>query len=231
MKFLAIDLYTNDPIGTRAFYTQRLGLPIVSESATHLTLQLGWTQLTFWAVSVPVAPYHLAINVPRGALEVCMYYFDFEYLDTQARGQTVAEFPNWNARAAYFYDNAGNLLEFIGRADLPLDDPNLTINDLFQGVSEIGIATEDVTLTTCQLAAQFGIEQFSKSAPKLDFNAVGNDDGLFILSRIGRKWLFSSVEAQLNYCRVVFLNEPTGQVHTLHSYEINRLPIGYSSVE
>jgi catechol 2,3-dioxygenase-like lactoylglutathione lyase family enzyme len=229
MKFLAIDLYTNDPVRTRAFYTQQLGLPIVSESPSHLTLRIGWTHLTFWAVNVPVAPYHLAINVPRGALEVCMYYYGFDYLDTQATGQTVAEFPDWNARASYFYDNNGNLLEFIGRANLPLDDPNLTINDLFQGVSEVGIATEDVTLTTCRLAAQYGIEQFSRSVPKTDFNAVGNDDGLFILSRVGRKWLFSETEAQLNYCRVVFLNEPTGQVHTLHSYEVNRIPTGYIS--
>lgn len=229
MKLLTIDLYTNDPAATRHFYTECLGLAIVAESADYLTLQVGWTQLTFRAVTQPVAPYHLAINVPGGTLEVCMHCYALDYLDTQAPGQTIAEFPAWRARSCYFQDNNGNLLEFISRHDLHLDNPNLTIGDLFQGISEIGIVTENVAETTRQLVTRFGIESFSKSTPMPDFNAVGDDNGLFILSKAGRNWLFTQIPATQTYCRVTFETEPGSAVQTVHSYDINPLPVGYSN--
>lgn len=236
MKLLNIKLYTHNLEATRLFYVGRLGLPLLSRSAAHLTVVIGWTHLTFRLVGQPVTPYHLAINVPRGSLEVAMYYFDFAYLDTQAPGKTIADFPDWRARSCYFYDNAGNLLEFIARTDLPLDDSNLTINALFQGVSELGLATEDVAHTTALLQRRFGIGQFTRTLPAPDFNALGDDNGLFVLSRVGRKWLFSDTPTGLSYWRVQFSNESAGQlshernpnpiVHELYSYEVNRLPIG-----
>lgn len=226
MKILEIDLYTPDLEATRLFYVRQLGLPVLSRSASHLTILVGWTRLTFRQVALPVAPYHLAINVPRGSLEVVMYYFDLDFLATQSPCKTVADFPGWRARACYFYDSVGNLLEFIARTDLPLDDPNLTFNDLFQGVSEIGLATEDVAHTTLQLQQRFGLPQFSRTAPAPDFNAIGDDNGLFVVAQVGRKWLFSDTPAGLNYCRVRFTNGDDDAVQELHSYEINTRPIG-----
>ena len=226
MKLLELDLYTPDLEATRLFYVRQLGLPVLSHSASQLTVLIGWTRLTFLAVEQPVTPYHFAINVPRGSLEVLMHYFNFDYLDTQAPGKTIADFPGWRARSCYFYDAVGNLLEFIARTDLHLDDPNLTISDLFQGVSEIGLATEDVTHTTEQIQRRFGIPQFDKATPAVDFNALGDDNGLFILSRVGRNWLFSNCPAELNYCRARFTNGSGNAVQELYSYEVNRLPFG-----
>ena len=231
MKLVDIELYTADLDATRHFYVRQLGLPLLSRSSDHLTVLIGWTRLTFRLVDQPVAPYHLAINVPRGSLEVVMYYFDFDYLDTQGPGKTIADFPDWKAKACYFYESPetperSNLIEFIARTDLNLDDPNLTFNDLLQGVSEIGIATEDVGYTTEQLQRRFGVQQFDRSKPAPDFNALGDDNGLFILSRAGRKWLFSETPAGLNYCRVRFTNGDGENVQELYSYEVNRLPVG-----
>lgn len=238
MKILELDLYTNNLEATRLFYVRRLGLPLLSHSASHLTVLIGWTHLTFRLVDQPVAPYHFAVNVPRGSLEVVMYYFDLDYLPTQVPGvdapeTCVANFPNWRAKACYFYDAAGNLLEFIARTDLHLDDPNLTFPDLFQGVSEIGIATEDVAHTTELLNQRFGIEQFAKMKPIPDFNAVGDDNGLFIVSKVGRNWLFTNTPAGLNYCRVRFVKgyeNTNDDGQELYSYEVNRLPIGKGSI-
>ncbi|QJW88317.1 VOC family protein [Spirosoma taeanense] len=227
MRFLDIELYTADPAGTRAFYTQQLGLPIVAESSDYLTLQVGWTRLTFRAVTESVAPYHLAINVPSGTLEVCMHWYQLDYIDTQAPGQTIAEFPSWRARSTYFYDNNGNLLEFIARNDLSLDSPNLTLGDLFQCISEIGIATECVSETARQLIQRFGIGPFAKSVQLPDFMAMGDDNGLLILSKVGRNWLFTDTPAALNYCRIKFERTPGCQLQTLLGYDINQMPIGY----
>lgn len=229
MKIIDVELYSSDLEATKRFYVSRLCLPMVSQSTTHLTVLIGWTHLTFRLIHQPVAPYHLAINVPRGSLEVIMYYYDLEFLSTQAPGKTIADFPNWRARSCYFYDPTGNLLEFIARTDLNLDNPNLTFSDLFQGISEIGIATEDVLCTTLQIQRRFGVEQFDKSAPMPDFNVLGTDSGLFILSKVGRNWLFTDTPAGLNYCRVQFTQGSDETVHQLYSYEVNRLPISMPS--
>lgn len=226
MKLLDIELYTNDLEAIGLFYVRRLGLPVLSRSASELTVLIGWTRLTFQQVAFPVAPYHLAINVPRGSLEVIMYYFDLDYLPTQAPDKPIADFPDWRATACYFYDSVGNLLEFIARTDLPLDNPNLTINELFQGVSEVGIATEDVAYTAEQIQRRCGVPQFDKTIPKRDFNALGDDNGLFILSEVGRNWLFTKTPANLNYCRVRFTNTDETTVWEVRSFEINQLPIG-----
>lgn len=231
MKLLDIELYTANLSATRRFYVRQLGLPLIDHSASHLTVLVGWTRLTFRHTHQPVAPYHLAINVPRGSLEVIMYYFDLSYLDTQRPGQTIAEFADWRARACYFYESpetprTSNLIEFIARTELPLDDPNLTINDLFQGVSEIGIATEDVAYTTSQIQRRFGTPQFTRTTESPDFNALGDDNGLFVVSRVGRNWLFSDIPAGLNYCRVRFTNGSSEAVQEVYSYEVNRLPVG-----
>ena len=212
MKILDIDLYTTDLDSIRLFYVRKLGLPVLSRSASHCTVLIGWTSLTFRLVDQPVAPYHLAINVPRGSLEVIMYYFDLDYLDTQAPGKTIADFPDWRARACYFYDGVGNILEFIARTDLNLEDPNLTFPELFQGVSEIGMATEDVAHTAAEIQRRFGIGAFGKSQPATDFNALGDDNGLFIVSKAGRNWLFTDTPAGLNFCRIGFVSEPEGKL-------------------
>ena len=225
MKIIDLTLCSTNLEATKRFYVSRLCLPMLSQSTAHLTVLVGWTRLTFRLVDQPVAPYHLAINVPRGSLEVLMYYYDLDFLSTQAIGKTIADFPSWRARSCYFYDASGNLLEFIARTDLNLDDPNLMLPDLFQSVSEIGIATEDVLHTSQQIQHRFGVKLFDKSSPVADFSALGTDSGLFILSKIGRNWLFSDTPAGLNYCRVRFTHDADGVVHQLYSYEVNRLPI------
>ena len=226
MKILDLELHTSNLDATRLFYVRRLGLPLLAHSATQLTVLIGYTRLTFRQVEGPVAPYHLAINVPRGSLDVLMYYYDLDYLPTQAPGKTIAYFPEWRAKACYFYDTTGNLLEFIARADLSLDDPNLTLPEMFQGVSEIGLTTQNVTHTTELIRRQFKVNQFDKTTPKADFNALGDDNGLFILAEVGRCWLFSDTAAGLNHVRVQFIHGEGGAIHELYSYEVNRLPIG-----
>lgn len=230
MKLLTIELETADLKNTRLFYTQQLDLPIVAESTTAITFQAGWTQLTFRSVKNSVAPYHFAINVPAGTLEVCMHWFGLHYLDTQACGQTIAEFREWRARSAYFFDNNGNLLEFISRYDLPAADSNMTFDDMFGGISEIGIGTRCVTSATRQLTRRFGITSFDKSKPLPDFETLGDDNGLFVVSKLGRNWLFTNIPAELNEYRITFEITPGGPVHTLASDEEGWLPMRNNSV-
>lgn len=226
MKILRLDLYTHDPARTRAFYTQRLRLPVVSESATHLTVQAGRTRLTFRAVAQPVAPYHLAFNVPTGSLERIQQVLGLTYLPTHIPGQNLAHFSDWRAWAGYFYDETGNLLEFIERYDLRPESETTTAQGFIECVSEIGIATEDVPYACRQLTRRYGVPLFGKATPRFDFAALGDDSGLFILAQVGRKWLFTETPAALNYCRVTFEARSGTEPQVVYGHEINALPLG-----
>ncbi|WP_080056350.1 VOC family protein [Spirosoma aerolatum] len=223
MKIVAFELYTVDLPGTRTFYTRQLGLPIVAESTETLTVQVGWTRLTFRAVDEPVAPYHFAINVPVGMLEVCLHSYPLNYLTTN--GQEIIELPTWRARASFFHDNNGNLVKFISRNDLSLFNPNLTVDDLFQGISEVGIATECTPTTTRQLMQRFGLPTFRRFAPSPELALLGNDAGLVTVAQVGHPWPFTHTPAAMNHCQVTFEAEPGCPAQTLYCYGVNQLPV------
>jgi catechol-2,3-dioxygenase len=125
----------------------------------------------------PAVCSHFAINVG-----------DFDAAVGWARGRAEellrddVPFPDWRARALYFYDPAGNLVELIARERAPGDA-------LLIGVSEVGLPVADVGVAVEFLEAELGLPHFSGN--KEDFSAVGDDHGLFILVPVGRPWLFT----------------------------------------
>ena len=209
MKVLRLVLETNHVWATRQFYTEQLQLPIQTDTPTEISFGVGWSELVFRHTLHPVAPYHIAFNIPVGQLEQYQQWYQLAYLRTDSATNTIANFTDWKAKASYFLDNNHNLVEFIERRDAPY---GLLRNDRFQGISEIGVATDNESSLTTVLRQSFGIEQFTKSVPKPDFNAVGDDYGLFILAQIGRRWLFSDIPAARQPCKVLF-SDPYSQVH------------------
>ena len=91
-------------------------------------------------------------------------------------------FPHWRARAAYFYDPAGNLIELIARERAPG-------RELFLELSEVGLPVSDVGAAVEFLESELGLAHFS--GDRQSFSAVGDDRGLFILVPVGRHWLFT----------------------------------------
>ncbi|GAB3955995.1 hypothetical protein GCM10028805_44520 [Spirosoma harenae] len=226
MKIIAIELYTADLIGTRSFYTRQLGLPIISESVDSLTLQVGWTLLTFRTVDKPTAPYHFAITVPTDMLEVCMHCYPLNYRSIQ--GQEIVEMAEWRTRACYFRDNNGNLLKFVTKRELTWFDPNFTMNDLFQGITEMGIASECVPTTTRQLMDRFGLPLFRRFLPTLETSILGNETGLLSIVQTGTNWPFTQTSASMNHCQITFEVEPGGSAQSLYCYGINQWPVSTS---
>ncbi len=228
MHLLDVELYTSDRVATRFFYAHSLGLPLLTDTPDRLTFQVGWTRLTFRVVAHSPAPLHLAFNVPVGAVASCPALLPVRFLDTHAPGYSIAEFPGWQARARYFFDPNGNLLECIERRGADAATQGTGPENLFQCVSEVGIATEDVGFTTSQLARRFDLAPFIRSIPQPDFCAVGDDNGLFILSQVGRPWLFTDVPTAPAYVRVGFLSDWRGTRHEVGSYELHALPVGWA---
>ena len=113
---------------------------------------------------------HFAVNVGR-----------FEDAVAWARGQAElidddVPFEAWRARAAYYFDPAGNLVELIARERAPGAE-------LLMEVSEIGLPVADVGAAVDFLETELGLPHFSGDRPS--FSAVGDDHGLFIVVPVG----------------------------------------------
>ncbi len=204
MRITRLELPTNNLPALQSFYARELGLPLLACTDRKAILQAGWTELVLRQTEAPTAPGHFALNVPLYTLEQYQLWFDVPYLDAGLPGQRIAHFPNWKARASYFRDPDGNVVEFIERSDAGYAE---SVGGYFQGISEIGLPTNNVRATTAWLSHQYSLPQFTKSSPQADFNAVGDDYGLLILAQTGRPWLFTDTPAAPSAWQVQFRNQ------------------------
>lgn len=120
---------------------------------------------------------------------------------------TIADFRNWNAHAFYFHDNQNNILEFIAHHDLPTDSDQPFTTSSIIGVCEIGIPSEDVTEACKTIKEKFEVPYFAKGPRLPDFSVMGDEKGLFIVTKIGRGWLPTQQSAARHSSEVVFWNK------------------------
>jgi len=201
-----LDLATADLAPLRDFYTQTLGLPLVDTASESFSLGVGATRLTF-AQSRTAYRYHFAFSLP-------MAQFDSALVWIKARtptivdnaGTEVFEFTDWSARAFYFYDSAGNILEFIAR-HRKTDEASQTFTPQgLTSVCEIGLATLDVLATVHRLQTELGLTVFDGEGSDT-FTAVGKPSGLFIVVKQDRPWKpDTGVPATLNPLQVRLAN-------------------------
>jgi hypothetical protein len=128
----------------------------------------------------PAVCSHFAVNVGR---------FDAAVEWARAQAELIEEdvpFQAWRARAAYYFDPVGNLVELIARERAPGDE-------LLLEVSEVGVPVADVGAAVDFLETELGLPHFS--GDRESFSAVGDDHGLFIVVPVGREWLFTDVPA------------------------------------
>jgi hypothetical protein len=92
----------------------------------------------------------------------------------------VFEFGFWDARACYFHDPAGNIVELIAHREI-------TGERRFLGISEIGLVTADPPGAVARLEDELGLELWSGDAEELGF--VGRKAHTLIVSGVGRGWL------------------------------------------
>ena len=138
---------------------------------------------------------HFAVNVPPGR-------FDEAVAWARERATLIQDdvpFALWRARAAYYFDPAGNLVELIARERAPGDE-------LLIEVSEVGLPVADVGAAVEFLEDELGLPHFS--GDREGFSAVGDDRGLFILVPVGRPWLFTDRPATDAPLRVTIAGAP-----------------------
>ncbi|AXG75001.1 VOC family protein [Flavobacterium arcticum] len=213
MKILELELLTDTITGTESFYREVLGLePYMKEGKSVLFYQIGYTKLIFKKSENVKPVYHFAIDIPNNRFDEGHDFMKKKVdIIPVPGGSNIADFRNWHARSFYFYDNNGNILEFITRYDNNVLSSTAFSNESYISISEIGLVTQKVPEFADSITAKFGVPIFHRQPRAEQFTVLGNDEGLFILVENEREWYPVTIKAHSYHTRVLFMN--SGVVH------------------
>ncbi|MCC9070217.1 VOC family protein [Flavobacterium sp. F-65] len=207
MKLEHVEIQTNDIPKTIQFYTQTLGFKIVENNSTTVSFQIGTSMLKLVENKSFNSIYHLAFNIPNNkldeAIKWCENKIDLIRIDDQ---NVITRFEAWNANAVYFYDNNGNLLEFIARHDLNNSQTEPFDTKSILNISEIGIVHEQPLVLGQDLINKHELSFFSKNANSDVFAAIGDDEGLLIIVKPNRNWYPTQTPSESNKTAVRLTN-------------------------
>lgn len=203
MKLAHIEIQTNNIQKTTTFYQDTLELEIIENNTQSVSIQAGNSTLKFVENPQFNSIYHFAFNIPENkldeAIEWCKNKVDLILIKDQ---NVITNFENWNANAVYFYDNNGNLLEFIARHDLNNAQSQKFSSKAILNISEIGIVNENPLELGKELIAKHNLEFFSKNDNSEIFAAVGDDEGLLIMVKPNRNWYPTQTPSESNKTEV-----------------------------
>lgn len=194
-RLLQLELACAAPLdGMRAFYGESLGLPIVGQGSDYLKVASGATEILFTTAGPDDdAPfYHFAFNIPEtkilaarewqlarsGLIPAPERLRDPEFPDD------VIDYSQWNAHSIFFWDPAGNLVEYIARHDLHhAGGGEFGTRDILYA-SEIAFIVDDVNEFASGLETAFGLGQYRGASD--EFHASGDETGLLLTMHRGR---------------------------------------------
>jgi len=181
MRIRELHLQASDLDALRPFYADVLQL-WTKRDKDCLRVQAGQSTLIFRQGGT--YRYHFAFNIPENLLDSAIAWMQERTpLVESEPGEVIVNHSGWNAHAIYFYDPAGNILEFIARHDLDDSSDKLAL----YSISEIGLAVDDVQATRAAITSATGIPSY-KGDGGAEFCAMGDAEGLFIIVETGRIW-------------------------------------------
>ena len=206
MNILEIEILTDDLNATESFYSETLGLTLINKNSNSISYLIGHSTLTFIKSNKESPKYHFAFNIPNNKIdEAVLWTVSKCNLISASDGSIITNFENWKAKAIYFYDNNENILEFIARFDLKnLTDKPFDKNSI-QSISEIGIVTENPLVFSENIVNSNDLKYFSKGPKSEKFVAVGDDNGLLVISATNRNWFPTENKSKHHYSKIKLL--------------------------
>lgn len=189
MHILDLRLATDRLSDIRDFYVNTLEFPLLDESRASLTLGAGETRLAF--EQGDAAQYHVAFNIPENQFVEAKRWAAQRVPLLMIEGKDEVHWSAWNAHALYFFDPAGNIVEFIARHNLSNATSEPFSSRSICEVSEIGLSVANVRQAVEALHTALGVGVFDAGDGE-NFTAMGDDYGLFIVVKRGRAWFPTS---------------------------------------
>ena len=210
MQISEVHLLTNSLSETEYFYSKKLEMKVLKKTDELLCFHCGSSKLFFHLSSEIYNPkYHFAFDIPENKLMEALEWCRDKAELIPFESNYIIDFPNWNAKSFYFYDNNGNILECIVRYDLGnTSEETFTGNSLIN-ISEIGFVVDDVYGFCDDFNLKFKTDYFSKQPKRENFSVLGDQGGLFIVSGNERNWFPTLHKAQPFWTKVIF------QIHNI----------------
>ena len=200
MRIEELTLTTGNPEELKKFYSTELGFKeIEAATATDgFSFQAGYTRINF----VPgdkEARYHFAFNIRPDQLPDAIKWLEqhkIDLPDNEKGDGKIVDFPAWRAKSVYFFDAAGNIVEFIARAAIaPAGNAPKFSAQSIVGISEIGIVCDNVAAMRQWFETAHGVQGFPRQHNTDEFSAMGDDEGLLLLVPKGRPWFMGNFDA------------------------------------
>ncbi|MBC5992647.1 VOC family protein [Pontibacter cellulosilyticus] len=195
MRITKIELQTRQPEKLKAFYTNTLGFALAVEEENTFTIKAGNSLLCVNLNSERADEiYHFAFRVPYHQFESISNWLQqrVDVLPDPTSGKPVVVHEEWEAKAVYFLDPDGNIVEFIAHQSIQEEEQSSQENGVVS-ICEIGLAVPHVPAFAAELKQKFGIECWKTANDK--FEAVGDAQGLFILAAENRNWFPTDLPA------------------------------------
>ena len=196
------------------FYTGKLGFDVIKQDTNHCTFQTGRSLLSFTKTADSSSPfYHFAFNIPENKIKKAELWQETKtpfikpppnLLDKSLQSDNIVHFRHWDAHALFFYDPAGNVVEYIARH--PLNnraEGDFSPKDVLY-ISEIGLVVDNVYDAFDDISIQIGLEQY-KGASK-NFLAIGDEYGLIIFFKKNTKAAFNKGASRQTFGTQISIN-------------------------
>jgi len=218
MEIKRLKLFSKDVQKQKLFY-EHLGFSVLgltdaligTGSVNETQMKAGETELHF-VESNKEQLYHFAFLIPTGLLESAIDFLkekEIQLLPFQ--GKNIIQFNS--GRAIYFYDADGNIAEFIERPTIEMEVKEgvrsqgsglkFDVSQIIK-VNEIGVPVEDTIRFSSKLIKRFDIELVEPDLISEQFCWIGDYNGVFIVTKIGRNWLPTQHPAVMNDFEIEF---------------------------
>jgi hypothetical protein len=186
------------------FYEERLELPGPT---------IGETTLVF-APAEGEPFYHFALLAPGDRFDATLEWARerVELLPDSETGEVVFDFSNWGAKACYFHDPVGNIVELIAHRGIGESgkDGGFAGQELL-GFSELGLVGDTAAMAgTLRVALELNLWDGSIEEGRLAF--IGERARTLILGPPGRGWLPTGRPAERHPLEAVFSGGPSRSV-------------------
>lgn len=196
MKIKEIILLSDDLNETSRFYSELMGFKISESSTSRITFKAGSSQLTFLSTNNQNCIYHFAFDIPHNKLDEALQWLSAKVDLIEFEGRNIIDFPAWNAKSLYFYDNNGNVLEFIARFENENESHHSFEGSSIVSISEIAFVTENVEKLAKDLIQTHGLTYYFRQLQREDFSVIGDDNGLIIIVSSTRNWFPTPINAE-----------------------------------
>ena len=205
MELRKLKLYSKAISSQYNFYKNVLGFHSEFFEKNKISISAGNTQLIFEEDKLSDFIYHFAFLIPNKKIEQAIIFLEKKGIELLKReGEKIIYFgtkENHTGRAIYFFDEDGNIAEFIERESLNFENEDkFSIKQIIK-INEIGIPVDDPMEVSRKLINLFKIDLHHLNDA---FCWVGDFNGVFIVVKNGRNWLPTKLGAKPNDFEVEF---------------------------